>query len=198
MPKMMKHLLTAIACCLAMAGSAQNTYNHDSDGDGCITVIDVLSVLSQFDTCEEVPDGAVYWYHLGTGVGANDYPFAANLITGTLYLSDNTIAANYGESFTDMLANPSVYQTVNTQSGISDGDQFVFGTSNSSNFFWIAIAESLGVPDLTTNARLADTNNNISDVAQAKLAFTHNGLAYTLYLVNLASTANGVTIQYNE
>ena len=143
------------------------------------------------------PAGQVYWYHLGTGVGANDYPFAANLITGTLYLADNTIAANYSESFTDMLANPGVYQTVNTQSGISDGDQFVFGTSNSANFFWIAIADSLGVPDLTTNARLADTNNNISDVAQAKLAFTHNGLAYTLYQVNLGSTANGVTIQYN-
>ena len=143
------------------------------------------------------PAGQVYWYHLGTGVGANDYPFAANLITGTLYLADNTVAANYSESFSDMLANPSSYQTVNNQSGISDGDQFVFGTSNSSNFFWIAIADSLGVPDLTLNARLADTNNNISDVAQAKLAFTHNGLAYTLYQVNLGSTASGVTIQYN-
>ena len=29
----MKHLLTAIACCLAVAGSAQTPYNPDSDGD---------------------------------------------------------------------------------------------------------------------------------------------------------------------
>ena len=77
------------------------------------------------------------------------------------------------------------------------GDQFVFGTANSANFYWIAIADSLGVPDLTQNARLADINNNINDVAGGKLAFSHNGVAYTLYRVNVAASASGITIQYN-
>ena len=167
--------------------------NTDSNGDATNTNSIGTLILDTSTT----PVGAVYWFHLGGGVGADDYPFAQDLINGTLYLADNTVANNYSESFTDMLANPGSYQTVNTQSGISDGDQFVFGTSNSPNFYWIAIADSLGVPDLTINARLADTNNNINDAAQAKLAFTHNGLAYTLYKVNLGSTSNGVTIQYN-
>ncbi|MDB4587663.1 hypothetical protein N9098_00850 [bacterium] len=44
----MKHLLTAIACCLALAGSAQTPYNPDSDGDNLITVEDVMSTLSLY------------------------------------------------------------------------------------------------------------------------------------------------------
>ena len=44
----MKHLLTAIACCLAVAGSAQAPYNPDSDGDNSITVEDLMSTLSFF------------------------------------------------------------------------------------------------------------------------------------------------------
>ena len=50
---LMKHLLTAIACCLAVAGSAQTDaypYNPDSDGDGLIGVEDLLSMLSEFGT----------------------------------------------------------------------------------------------------------------------------------------------------
>ena len=56
----MKHLLTAIACCLAVAGSAQTPYNPDVDGDGCITVTDVLGVLSAFNTCVE---GVTIYYY---------------------------------------------------------------------------------------------------------------------------------------
>ena len=56
----MNHLLTAIACCLAVAGSAQSDgypFNPDADGDGLITVEDLLAVLSsfgqpaEFETC---------------------------------------------------------------------------------------------------------------------------------------------------
>ena len=162
-----------------------------------VNTVSVAEKTVNVDDTSQTPAGAVYWFHLGGGVGANDYPFAQDLINGTLYLADNTVAANYGESFTDMLANPGSYQTVNTQAGISSGDQFVFGTANSANFYWIAIADSLGVPDLTQNARLADINNNINDVAGGKLAFSHNGVAYTLYRVNVAASASGITIQYN-
>lgn len=58
----MKHLFTAIACCLTVAGSTQGQYyNPDVDGDGCITVADVLGVLSLFDTCDE--GTTLYYFH---------------------------------------------------------------------------------------------------------------------------------------
>ena len=53
----MKHLLTAIACCLAMAGSAQSDaypFNPDSDGDGFITVEDLLVLLTDFGLAAEL------------------------------------------------------------------------------------------------------------------------------------------------
>ena len=43
----MKHLLTAIACCLAVAGSAQ-TWNPDADFDNIIGVNDLMALLSVF------------------------------------------------------------------------------------------------------------------------------------------------------
>jgi hypothetical protein len=46
----MKHLLTAIACCLAVAGSAQTPYNPDSNGDNFIGSEDVLELLSEYGT----------------------------------------------------------------------------------------------------------------------------------------------------
>ena len=45
----MKHLLTAIACCLAVAGSAQ-TWNPDADFDNVIGVEDLMALLSVFGT----------------------------------------------------------------------------------------------------------------------------------------------------
>jgi hypothetical protein len=44
----MKHLLTAIACCLAVAGSAQTPYNPDSNTDYVIGVDDLMGLLSLF------------------------------------------------------------------------------------------------------------------------------------------------------
>ena len=41
----MKHLLIAIACCLAVAGSAQTPYNPDSNGDNLIGVDDLTEFL---------------------------------------------------------------------------------------------------------------------------------------------------------
>ena len=42
----MKHLLTAIACCLAVAGNAQTPYNPDGNADGMIGSADLVSLLS--------------------------------------------------------------------------------------------------------------------------------------------------------
>ena len=44
----MKHLLTAIACCLAVAGRAQTPYNPDSNGDGFVGSADLVSLLSLY------------------------------------------------------------------------------------------------------------------------------------------------------
>jgi len=41
----MKHLLTVIACCLAVAGSAQTPYNPDFDGNNLIGVNDLTEFL---------------------------------------------------------------------------------------------------------------------------------------------------------
>ena len=42
----MKHLLIAIVCCLAVAGSAQTPYNPDENADGLIGSADLVSLLS--------------------------------------------------------------------------------------------------------------------------------------------------------
>ena len=42
----MKHLLTAIACSLAVAGSAQTPYNPDGNADGMIGSADLVTLLS--------------------------------------------------------------------------------------------------------------------------------------------------------
>ncbi len=57
----MKHLMTLIALVVAVTAGAQSTYDPDVNGDGCITVTDVLGVLSLFDTCEE---GATVYYFM--------------------------------------------------------------------------------------------------------------------------------------
>ena len=44
----MKHLLTAIVCCLAVAGSAQTPYNPDSNSDGFVGSADLVSLLSLY------------------------------------------------------------------------------------------------------------------------------------------------------
>ena len=57
----MKHLLAAIACCLAVAGSAQ-TWNPDADFDNVIGVNDLMALLSVFGTewTEEYPQNPEY------------------------------------------------------------------------------------------------------------------------------------------
>ena len=48
----MKHLLTAIACCFALAGSAQSEWpwNPDADYDNVIGVEDLMALLSVFSS----------------------------------------------------------------------------------------------------------------------------------------------------
>lgn len=53
----MKPLLTTIACCLAVAGSAQSDaypFNPDADADGIIGIADLLALLADFGSEAEV------------------------------------------------------------------------------------------------------------------------------------------------
>jgi hypothetical protein len=196
----MKHLLTAIACCLAIAGSAQNTYNHDSDGDGCITVIDVLSVLSQFDTCEEVPSDLMYWIHLGAGT----WPYAQNLMgEGPFYYEATegaTSESSFEPIFEDMMANPTdwtVFVPSDSQAGLTSGDSFNFPTGIGTNFYYFLIPDSYGIPDLTVTQSLSAGGCGPNDVAAEKMAIDLNGISYTMYRVNGAASTNALYITYN-
>ena len=106
----MKHLFTAIACCLAVAGSAQNDgypFNPDSDGDGLIGVEDLLALLSDFgmdaqlQTCFK---GNICWFDATNGT---NYTEAG---CGTLVAE----TASAGSAYTQI-----VYIT---NAGYSEGD----------------------------------------------------------------------------
>jgi len=93
----MKHLLTAIACCLAVAGSAQSDaypFNPDSDGDGLIGVADLLALLSDFGMDAEVQTcfkGEIchFYAQQQSGVAVHqDVPATCGTIIGqTFYLN---------------------------------------------------------------------------------------------------------------
>ena len=72
----MKHLLTAIACCLAVAGSAQTEWpwNPDYDSDQIIGMTDFLPFLGIFgdEFILEMPEDAPYTLALGY-LGDYDY-----------------------------------------------------------------------------------------------------------------------------
>lgn len=184
-----------------ITGTAPTTTTTSTTTTTTTSTTTTTTTSTTTTTTTTVAPEPLYWFHLGSGVGANDYPFQQNLITGSpQYLSDNTTSASTPEFeavFADALANPSSYQTINSRTTIADGDQFVFDTSNSANFYWLLIPDSMNVPDLTQNARLADISNNVDDVAAQVLAMNVNGQPYKLYRVNIAAGTAGATIQYN-
>ena len=137
--------------------------------------------------------GVGYYFHLGIGT----YPYTQDLINGTWYKHDDTIAANFADGFADALANPSFYETIDTiPTPLVDGYIMTYETSIAQNFYWLLIPDAWGIPDLTLEGHLRDIQNPVADVAAAKLATTVNGQSYTLYKLNLLSTIQPVTIEY--
>ena len=132
-------------------------------------------------TATPAPEQAdAYYFHLGSG----GYPYAQDLIGGTLYKADNNVAANYDESFADMLANPGSYEQVNTLPAIANGTSFIIPISVASNFYWLAIPDTMGIGDLTVEKRL-ELDGAPADNCSASLAFVGpNGVPYTLYKLN--------------
>ena len=139
----MKHLLTAIACCLAVAGSAQTSYNPDIDGDGCITVTDVLGVLSQFDTCVE--GTKLFYFH----DDSQKHPFGGLDIddfgTSTAYwwLTDESGEFYQSTDFAEFME-----WTIENQGWVDEGSNSVMPMDSVSN---VALPLAQSIPNGTIN-----------------------------------------------
>ena len=199
MPNMMKHLLTAIACFFALSMSAQALYNPDVDGDGCITVTDVLGVLSLFDTCEEVPSDLMYWIHFGNG----QFPYAQNLMGEGPFFYEatggTTSESSFEPIFEDMMANPTdwtVFVPSDSQAGLTSGDSFNFPTAIAGSFYYLMIPDSYGIPDLTEVARLS-LGGGCSTLAPEKIPMDLDGIAYTMYRLSASPSVNALVVTYN-
>ena len=130
-------------------------------------------------------------------LGIEGYPYAQDLIGGTLYKSDNSVAADFPDLLGDMLANPGAYEPVNTvPSWIPGNTTFTMASSAGANFYWLVIPASAGVPDLTTNAKIS-IDGAPDDIASAKLDFPFEGNIYTLYKLNTVPTTPSINIAYN-
>ena len=135
---------------------------------------------------------SVYYFHLG----ANQYPWGRDLINDQLFKADDSVAANYGESFEDMLANPDSYEPVGELPELVNGTTFTMPASITANFYWIAIPVSAGIPDLTVTPKI-EISGAPADICSDKLNFVRdNGEEYTLYKLNAVSTAGSIGIKY--
>jgi len=135
---------------------------------------------------------SVYYFHLG----ANQYPWGRDLINDQLFKADNSVAANYGESFEDMLANPGSYEPVGELPVLVNGTTFTMPTSITANFYWIAIPVSAGIPDLTVTPKI-EISGAPADICSDKLNFVRdNGEEYTLYKLNTVPTTGSIEIKY--
>jgi hypothetical protein len=153
-------------------------------------------------TATDVPDPTAtpepeptsgYAFHLGNG----GYPYAQDLINeGPLYKSDNSEAVDFADLFTDMQSNPGSYESVVTIPSLMNGIQIEYAQSSAQNYYWLLLPESMGIPDLTQEAKLADTQNMTPDVAGDKLITVIDGVPAVLYRINLQPSTEPVTIQY--
>jgi len=114
----MKHLLTAIACCLAVAGSAQTPYNPDSNGDNFIGSHDLLDFLPLYDSPFFATDSIVVQivdsvtYLIDTCLyNSAPYVFWTTDSICTTYSGDS-IAQTIFEPYDDVYGQCSVYQWV--------------------------------------------------------------------------------------
>lgn len=186
----MKHLLTAIACCLAVAGSAQTPYNPDVDGDDCITVTDVLSILGLFNTCE---DGYTFHYFK---VGASTYPFSDLMGDGPWYLiGDSTYTPyTYSEGGFDLIMEDLINNADGTGltpevgtfifSGPIDGMQgcnptWTYNSSQGWEYLTVPANPVLDV-NLVTDGLLEWNCGNTYNASERR-AFTYNGESYWVY-----------------
>jgi len=150
------------------------------------------AATTQPTTTEAPVSEEIYYFHLG----ADGYPYAQDLINEELFKSDNSIATNYTESFEDMLDNPSKYEPVGTLPALENKTMFTMPASVTSNFYWIAVPVTAGLPDLTEEPHL-ELDGAPADVAKAKLEFTRKtGAEYILYQMNTIPLNKQADVKY--
>jgi outer membrane biosynthesis protein TonB len=140
-----------------------------------------------------VPDS----YLLRTG---STYPYAS---TGNLvndwpqFTSDNASQSEFGPILTDWLANPGDYGQLGTVSTWNAGaTQFTFNADGISSWYFIAIPDSAGVPDLTANPKLHIVGDLVPSTASEKVTFTYNSENWTLYRMNTGAQDSAITVDY--
>ena len=142
----MKHLLTAIACCLAAAGSAQTPYNPDSDDNGLIGSADLISLLALYGgNFDAVLDEAV-WQQIDTLLPPQEQ----------LDILEDAISAWYVESSCGYCSGPFPADTACWNSNDCDDSTFpyLFGNSNDWDEYSIHIEENTDVFYIPSAAEL--------------------------------------------
>ena len=109
----MKHLLTLAALLvstLSLQAQTVDDYQPDSDGDGCVGMSDLLSLLSVFGSCETQA------FACGDPISYQGYDYSTVQIGGQCWFAENLRSENY-ENGDSILANLSDSEWINTSSG---------------------------------------------------------------------------------
>ena len=140
-----------------------------------------------------VPDS----YLLRTG---STYPYAS---TGNLvadwpqYTSDNAPQSDFGPILVDWIANPGSYGQLGTVSTWNAGTtSFSYTADGQASWYFIAIPDSAGVPDLTVNSKLSIVGGLGADIAPEMVTFTYNSENWTLYRMNTGAQNAAITVDY--
>jgi cell division septation protein DedD len=140
-----------------------------------------------------VPDS----YLLRTG---STYPYAStgNLVSDfPQYTSDNAAHNDFGPILGDWIANPGSYGQLGTVSTWNAGTtSFSYAADGQASWYFIAIPDSAGVPDLTNSNKLSIVGGLGPDVAAEKAAFTYNSENWTLYRMNTGAQDAAITVDY--
>jgi|TARA_B100000767_G_C19762471_1_gene535851 hypothetical protein len=144
----------------------------------------------------EVP---VTSYILRTG---STYPYASsgNLTSDfPQYKQDNSPQSSgmWGNILADWLAYPSDYGQISTVNSWNAGTtSFSYAADGQSSYYFIAIPDSAGVPDLTVNSKLSIVGGLGADTAADKLSFPYNSENWTLYKMNTGAQNAAITVDY--
>ena len=140
---------------------------------------------------------AITSYILRTG---STYPYASggDLVSDyPQYTVDNQPHNEFGPILTDWLANPGSYGQIGTVNSWNAGTtSFSYTADGQSSYYFIAIPDSAGVPDLTVNYKLSIVGGLGADTAASKVTFTYNSEGWTLYKMNTGAQNAAITVDY--
>ena len=128
---------------------------------------------------------AITSYILRTG---STYPYASggNLTSSfPQYTTDNVAHNDFEPIFTEWILDPSNYGQINTvNSWVENSTQFTYTADGQSSYYFIAIPDSAGVPDLTNTNKLSIVGGLGPDIAAEVLNFQYGGESWKLYRMN--------------